>query len=156
MEKNISSENADNTSNDIEIILKNLGGKIKSLRKIDKMTAQELADKLHVSQPYISQIEKGKRNANARIIRDMADIFGVPYGYLMSDDVITLDEFKAVQSLSKDYNGKRYIPYYVVVDKAIDKEITPDEFEDALNFITKYKNKNKNASQEIGVFNEKL
>jgi len=134
----------DNNTDDIEIALVNLGKKIKMLRGTGpgKMTAQELADKLKVSQPYISQIERGKRNASAKRIRDMADIFGVPYGYLMSDDVFTLDEFNASQSLKKEYNSQRYIPYYVVVDKAIDREISPDELEDALNFVNRYKNKN--------------
>jgi Predicted transcriptional regulators len=125
-----------------------IGNKLKILRASEQLSAEELATKLGVSQPYISQIERGLRVPSAKTLRKVAEVFGVPYGYLLAENVITLEEFKAEQSLERGYDGKRYIPYYVVVDKAIDRKITPEELEDALNFVTRYKNKNKNAPSQ--------
>jgi len=107
---------------------------------MEKMTTNELAEKLGVSQPYISQIERDQDRApSAKLIRNIADIFNVPYGFLLDDKVLTLSEYNAEQSLDKMLDGKRYIPYFVVVDKAIDKGISPQELEEALSFIHKMK-----------------
>lgn len=121
--------------------MKNLGSKLKELRKMERLTTKELADKLQLSQPYISQIESGGRVPHPKNIQKIADFFNVPYGYLMTDEAINLNEFKKVEGIIIDRGKEKYIPYYLVVDKAIDEEITPDELEDAINFVRKYKNK---------------
>lgn len=129
------------TDQGVKTVACKLGGKLKMLRKQENLTTQELAEKLSLSQPYISQLEKNGRIPSPKNIKKIADFFKVPYGYLMSDDAITIDEFKAAEALRTGQDKERYVPYYIVVDRAIDNDITPEELNDAINFVRKYKNK---------------
>ncbi|MEM4546838.1 MAG: helix-turn-helix transcriptional regulator [Nitrososphaerota archaeon] len=51
---------------------------LRKLRKKKEITQKELAERLGVSQPYISMLERGKRFPTLRIAMKLADIFGVP------------------------------------------------------------------------------
>ncbi|MED2708042.1 MULTISPECIES: helix-turn-helix domain-containing protein [Bacillus] len=57
----------------------NIGAYIKGLREQKTMTISKLADTSKVSQPYLSQIEKGKRNPSLDIIRKLSKALEVDF-----------------------------------------------------------------------------
>lgn len=66
----------------------NLGKNIKERREYLKMTMAELAEKIGVSQPYLSQIETGKRKASLKIQNALNEVLGLD----LSDDEKTNDK----------------------------------------------------------------
>jgi transcriptional regulator with XRE-family HTH domain len=51
-------------------------GKMRALRKEQKITLSELADKLSVSKAYVSMIETGRRSLDYKMAIGIADILG--------------------------------------------------------------------------------
>ncbi|MCL1903375.1 MAG: helix-turn-helix domain-containing protein [Oscillospiraceae bacterium] len=56
---------------------------LKELRKTNKMTQQQLADKLHISQRAYSHYEKGEAEPNLETLLRLAEIFKVSTDYLI-------------------------------------------------------------------------
>ena len=56
---------------------KNLGKKIKKLRKLAKFTQEELAEKMKVSPKYIQFIENGSRKPSLKTVYKIAKVLGV-------------------------------------------------------------------------------
>lgn len=54
------------------------GQKIKEYRKKNHMTQAELAEKLEISRPYMSEIESDKRNMSTRTVESFAKKLGIP------------------------------------------------------------------------------
>ena len=63
-----------------------IGKNIRAYRKICKMTQQELADKLFVTQVTVQQWEKGKKIPQADKLTDIANIFNVKIDQLYYND----------------------------------------------------------------------
>ncbi|MDA2143495.1 MULTISPECIES: helix-turn-helix domain-containing protein [unclassified Bacillus cereus group] len=57
----------------------NIGAYIKGLREQQKMTISKLANISQVSQPYLSQIEKGQRNPSLEIVRKLSKALEVDF-----------------------------------------------------------------------------
>ncbi len=53
---------------------------IKILRKHHGMTQQALAKAAHISRPYLTEIETGKKDGSVRALKAIADVFGVSVG----------------------------------------------------------------------------
>jgi len=51
---------------------------LKAFRVFNRMTQQELAEKLDLSKSFISEMESGKKPATAQIIDRYSELFGVP------------------------------------------------------------------------------
>lgn len=81
--------------------------KIIDLRKKKKMTQQDLADQLHVSNKTISRYETGEGLPDIETLKMMADIFGVSTDYLLSDQ----EDFKDLNKM----DVVSYIPLIVGV-----------------------------------------
>ena len=64
-----------------DIISKN----ITCLRKKNKMTQGELADKLFYSNKAVSKWERGESLPDAEMLQKIADLFNVPIEYLFQD-----------------------------------------------------------------------
>lgn len=60
--------------------------RIAEIRKQSGMKASELAEALDISQPYLSQIENGKRRPSAALLQDIATILNVPVSLLYTDE----------------------------------------------------------------------
>jgi len=64
-------------------IYKRLGKRVKNLRELTGMTQEELAKKLKISRPTISQIEKGERRIPADELLKLSQIFDVDVNELL-------------------------------------------------------------------------
>ncbi|UWQ30224.1 helix-turn-helix domain-containing protein [Leisingera sp. M523] len=51
--------------------------RIRELRKTNGLTLAELAGKIGVSAPHLSEVERGKKNLNNHLIERIADALGV-------------------------------------------------------------------------------
>lgn len=57
--------------------LKQIGSKVKKLRKQKGLTQEQLADKIRVSSTYIGFIEQGQRNPSINTADKIARVLGV-------------------------------------------------------------------------------
>lgn len=62
-----------------------LGRQVKQQRKKLKLSQKELAGRIGISVPYMSNIENGKTKFGLRVLADLADAMGITPGILMSD-----------------------------------------------------------------------
>ena len=70
-------------SSDSQDQLKLLGDFIRSQRKAAEMTLRELAAKANVSNPYISQIERGLHEPSMRVLRSISSALNLPIDTLL-------------------------------------------------------------------------
>lgn len=63
-----------------------LGDKIKELRKVNKVTQQQLADAIGFSRSAVGMLESNKNGASPDKLKELADFFGVTVDYLLTDD----------------------------------------------------------------------
>jgi transcriptional regulator with XRE-family HTH domain len=63
-------------SEDPDVLLRKIGGRILRRRKELGLTQQELADKLGISATNISPIEHGEQNLTIRTLAKLADVLG--------------------------------------------------------------------------------
>jgi transcriptional regulator with XRE-family HTH domain len=54
-----------------------LGEFIRSQRRLANLSLRELADRTHVSNPYLSQIERGLHEPSVRVLKAIADALNV-------------------------------------------------------------------------------
>ncbi|MCF6303554.1 MAG: helix-turn-helix transcriptional regulator [Devosiaceae bacterium] len=68
-----------------EIVKALVGGghPVRVFRKYRKLTVQQLADKSGLSQPYISEIERGKKTGSAKALKAIAVALGVDLDMLV-------------------------------------------------------------------------
>lgn len=78
--------------------LNNLGDKIKLLRKEKKITQQELANALSLSQSTIGMIEKNRQGVGRKTLIKIANFFNVTVDYLLSDD----EEIECTEEIKKE------------------------------------------------------
>jgi len=71
--------------------MKRFGEKLTKLRQQRGLTLRQLGEDLYVHNTFISQIEKGRKMPNARMILKIAKYFGVTTDQLM-DDALEVDE----------------------------------------------------------------
>lgn len=65
---------------------KNLGKKIKELRKERELSQSNLAKKIGLSRAAVSEIERGNRNINALELNKIAKVFNLDIGYLLIEE----------------------------------------------------------------------
>ncbi len=79
----------------------NVGEKIKEWRKNEKLTQQELAEKLNVSNKTISSWETGRSYPDLQMIVEISDYFNVSLDFLLREDK------KMITKLTFDTKNKR-------------------------------------------------
>ncbi len=67
-------------SNDIRV---RLGNRIRTLRRKGGWTQVELAERLGVDRSYLSEIETGKKDPSLRVLKTLADGFGLSLSQLL-------------------------------------------------------------------------
>ncbi len=68
--------------------------KLYELRKIKKMTQNEIASYLGVSQNTYSQYENGLRNIDIETLKKLSNFFNVSIDYLVSNNLNKIDDFE--------------------------------------------------------------
>lgn len=69
-----------NTNKEINIIL---GGKVKSLRKSNKITREQLAEKIDVSTRFLADVETGKTGVSLSTLKKLCSVLGTTADYLL-------------------------------------------------------------------------
>lgn len=62
----------------MENILINFGVRVRNLRKISKLSIEELAFRSDINKNYLSDVERGKRNLSLKAIEKIAKGLNVP------------------------------------------------------------------------------
>jgi transcriptional regulator with XRE-family HTH domain len=60
-----------------------LGSRVRQLRRERKLTQVELADMLGIDRSYLSEIETGKKDPSLRVLKTIADGFGLTLSQLL-------------------------------------------------------------------------
>lgn len=64
-----------------------LGKRLRAARETAGMSQQDVADRLCIRRPAVSEIEDGKRAVKALELRDLARLYGVGVNYLLGEEV---------------------------------------------------------------------
>lgn len=86
-----------------------IGERIKEIRKLAKLTQKEFGQRISVAQTYLSQIEKGERDATEKIIKLISHEFNIDEDWLRTgegemfneSDEFSLDEYAKQHSMSE-------------------------------------------------------
>ncbi len=100
--------------------------RIKFLRKSNKLSQEELANKLELSRTAISAYELGRNEPSAEILKKMAKIFNVPVSYIIEEetslfDVIIPKEFIVLARKIGDIPEEDKVVLFKIFDSTIDK-----------------------------------
>lgn len=114
--------------------MKTLGQKIRELREVKDLSLRELAKRLQVSAPFISDIELGRRYPSDKLFEAIAKELDISV-----EELRTYDTRPPVEGLKRLTNTNPQ--YAVAFRQVIDKNISP---EDIIKFAEqKAKNKRK-------------
>ena len=67
----------------MELNDREIGQRIRALRKEHRLTQQEFADMLHITKDHYAHIESGGRPAPLYLLADLTDYFDVTLDYLV-------------------------------------------------------------------------
>lgn len=70
-----------------------IGRRIKNARIEQRLTQEELADKIDVSVAFMSRVERGNSRLNLKRLTQIAEILNVSPGYLLSGSNTTSKEY---------------------------------------------------------------
>ncbi|HWR42052.1 helix-turn-helix transcriptional regulator [Sporomusa sp.] len=115
------------------------GDKVRCVREKFSLTTEQLAKLLNVTQSYISHVENNRRQLGRDKIVVLAKELNIPVEFFLRDDVETLEEIEINDKLKTMLTDGKYLNYFVVVDKAVEANISPEELEQAIEFIKRYK-----------------
>jgi transcriptional regulator with XRE-family HTH domain len=76
--------------------LESLGGFIRSQRKLANLSLRDLADRTKVSNPYLSQIERGLHEPSVRVLKSIAQALNLSAETLLSQAGLLEDDDTAV------------------------------------------------------------
>jgi transcriptional regulator with XRE-family HTH domain len=68
-----------------------LGRRINEMRKERGLTLKEVADRIHVTASFISQMERGKTNPSLSTLKGLSDLFGVTMAALFESNAYKVD-----------------------------------------------------------------
>ena len=83
--------------------MKKIGERLQGLRESKGLSQSDLANYLGISQPLLSQIEKGNRNLNLSLLDKLCALYGCTDSYILCKD----DEYKAVNFSFRSKNAAR-------------------------------------------------
>lgn len=86
--------------------METIGDRLKNLRKENKLTQKDMAEKLGIHPNTISMYEKGNRNIPSTVIKKISDTFNVSTDYLLrGEEKNGKQEFSSLdESLLNDEN----------------------------------------------------
>jgi transcriptional regulator with XRE-family HTH domain len=104
----------------------NIGRNLKHLRKLRKLTQQDLADQLGINRSNIGAYEECRAAPKYDTLRDMSDFFGVSMDNLVKEDLSGLDEddLKMLRETSgTDVEGRHLRILPITVDEEGNEKI---------------------------------
>lgn len=116
----------------------NFGEKVKSLRKNRDMSAVELSKLSGLSQPFISDMEAGRRaNPTADTLEKLSKALRVAPSYFIDQDIVTpLDIMPDMPADVRDFLlSESNMPYMKLSQKAKKQGITPKMLEELLDSL---------------------
>jgi transcriptional regulator with XRE-family HTH domain len=84
------------TSDPWQAQLEALGNFIRSQRQLAKLSLRDLAERARVSNPYLSQIERGLHEPSVRVLKSIAGALGVSGEVLLAHAGLLEDDNDAV------------------------------------------------------------
>lgn len=80
-----------------------IGRRIRGLRKDKGMTLTKLAEEIQISQPYLSQIERGDKQAPVDVIVKVCNVLGMPLSEFFADEQSQLppDILQLIEAVKK-------------------------------------------------------
>jgi transcriptional regulator with XRE-family HTH domain len=97
-----------------------IGEAIKIIRIFNRLTQQELAKSLDISDSYLSQIESGKRTPTLDTIKAVSSMFGIPVSSLMFFSEQLDDGSDVEGNRSRVAFGRRLLDALTRIEKAAD------------------------------------
>lgn len=101
----------------------NVGQIIKQCRKDKKLTLKDLAKKINLSFPYISQIESGSRKASPEILQKISKALDINYldlmisaGYLQEESIELKNTFETTIESRPSGKGKENDIAYLLLE----------------------------------------
>ena len=122
------------------------GDKVRYIRNRFSLTTEQLAKILNVTQSYISHIENNRRQLSRDKIVILARELNTPIEFFLYDDLKTLEEIGAEEKFKAMLHDEKYYNYFVIVNKAVDASISPDELDQAIEFLKNYKAREQMSS----------
>jgi transcriptional regulator with XRE-family HTH domain len=80
----------------------NIGKGIKFVRVAANLRQSEMAERLQISQNYLSLLENNKADPSVELIRRISEVFGVPANFLLWEDAMPLEG--RTPEVSEKYN----------------------------------------------------
>jgi transcriptional regulator with XRE-family HTH domain len=85
-----------------------LGKNIARIRKLNKLTSTQLAKLVGIKQPYLSQIEKGKRSPSLEVIQKIAQALDTTVSELLGEVPLQLsDDMHRLVNTARDLNTEQ-------------------------------------------------
>lgn len=81
-----------------------IGGKIQNLRKINQMTAKELAEAIDISPSFISAVENNSTKLSLKTLRSICNTLGVTLAEFFNDDLSSVEQklFTTIKLMSDE------------------------------------------------------
>lgn len=129
------------------MILLTLGDKIKYAREKLELKPQELAGKVKISQPYMSQIENNSRKPGRETLIRISKVLNFPLDFFISNDIdippkedrLTEMTVCTPDGKSMTVNPGKYINYFAMLDDATNAGLSEKEIHEAIQFAIKMK-----------------
>lgn len=116
-----------------------LGERIKYARNQKDMTQEELGKLIGISRSFVNHLETDRKKPSLETLIKLARTLSVSIDFLAEEDVkIILSDFMPKKEEKEKDNRT---PYDVIIDRAIDYDVTPEELAIQLEAIRQLKEK---------------
>lgn len=111
--------------------MKTLGERIRELREENDLSVRELAKRLKISPPFLSDVELGRRHPSEDVLQRLATALGTT-----SDDLRKFDARPPMQELKRIAASNPAMGF--ALRRVVDEGVNPEEL---LEFLKKHRGK---------------
>lgn len=88
--------------------IEDIGNRIRTLRKENDMTSVDLAQRIQISQPYLSKLEQGKQSISVDILINICNVFEITLEQFFSEEASFTDmiSLNKVMKVAGDLNNE--------------------------------------------------
>jgi len=124
-----------------------LGDKIKYAREKSELKPQELAVRIHISQPYMSQIENNSRKPGRETLIKISKVLNFPLDFFISNDIevfpveneLTEITVYTAEGKAMKVNPGKYINHFAILDDATAAGLSEKQIHEAIQFAINMK-----------------